>query len=72
MNRWLDRIDHIYSDKNIIKRNVINQTIAGNNLEQLTITDFNSPDNTEDIKKYKSLKRKKAIILSGRVHPGET
>ena len=40
------------------------QTLAGNNCEMLIITDFQATD--------EKLAEREAIILSARVHPGET
>lgn len=39
------------------------KTLAGNDCELLTITEKSS---------YEELQRKKAVVISSRVHPGET
>ena len=46
-----------------MKRQVLCNTIAGNNCELLTITNFNS--------KPSILKQRPIVILTARVHPGE-
>ena len=50
--------------KNRIRSSVLCQTIAGNDCELLTITSF--PNDTEPIK------GKKVIVMTSRVHPGES
>ncbi len=50
--------------KNFIRRRVLCQTIAGNNCDLLTITSF--------LCDPQALKNRKGIVISSRVHPGET
>lgn len=47
-----------------VRRNTLCKTLAGNKCEYLTIT---SKTNDED-----EQKQKKGVIISGRVHPGES
>ena len=48
----------------VLRRTVLCQTLAGNPVPLLTITNFASPQADIDARPY--------IVLSGRVHPGET
>jgi len=60
-------LNHIAADpakRNRVRRSVICQTIAGNNIDLLTITTFNNDK--------ESLKKRKGVVLMSRVHPGET
>jgi len=50
--------------KNRIRRKVLCQSIAGNDCEILTITSFSSDPET--------IKNRKGITVTSRVHPGET
>ena len=62
--RFLDKITSPTESQNIIRRTALCKTIAGNNLEMLIVTNFKS---TQD-----QIAKRKCIILTGRVHPGES
>jgi len=62
--KFLDNLEKQTSRKNTFRRKQLVETIAGNSCDYLVITNFES-----DIE---SNCRKKGIVLSGRVHPGET
>lgn len=49
---------------NIVRRATLTKTIAGNNIEMLIITDFSASQD--------AIAKRKCIILTGRVHPGES
>ncbi|KAL3668215.1 hypothetical protein V7S43_007076 [Phytophthora oleae] len=49
------------------KRRVMCKTIAGNNCDLLTITDFSQDDENDPI-----ARRRTAIVITARVHPGES
>ena len=61
---YLKKITNDPKKKNRIKSSVLCQTIAGNDCELLTITNF--PSDSEPIK------GKKIIVMTSRVHPGES
>jgi murein tripeptide amidase MpaA len=48
----------------ILRRTTLCKTLAGNNLEMLIITNFN---NSQD-----NIAKRKCVILTSRVHPGES
>jgi murein tripeptide amidase MpaA len=52
------------ANKQIVKRSPLCKSVAGNDLDLLIITNFES---TED-----EIAQRKAVILTARVHPGET
>lgn len=60
----------------VMRRRLLCQTIAGNMCDYLTITDFNTEMNDKpyikDINKIINKKNKLGVVLSSRVHPGET
>ncbi|GMF09294.1 unnamed protein product [Phytophthora lilii] len=53
--------------RNNFKRRVLCKTIAGNNCDLLTITDFSQDDENES-----TARRRTAIVITARVHPGES
>lgn len=59
-----------------MRRRLLCQTIAGNMCDYLTITDFSTEMNDKpqikDINKIINKKNKLGVVLSSRVHPGET
>ena len=61
---FLDRICAPKESPNIIRRTSLCKTLAGNNLEMLIITNFNSSQD--------AIAKRKCVILSARVHPGES
>ena len=61
---FLDRLTSPSESTNIIRRTSLCKTLAGNNLEMLIITNFMSSQD--------AIAKRKCIILSGRVHPGES
>jgi len=64
LNSYLKRVCGQPSSKNKIRRRVLCQTLAGNSCEMLTITSFCG--NSE------LLKKRKGVVISARVHPGES
>ena len=62
--KYLDSICAPPESQAILRRATLSKTIAGNNLEMLIITNFLS---TQD-----QIAKRKCIILTGRVHPGES
>jgi len=50
--------------KDKIRKTVLTKTIAGNNCEMVIITNFNS--------RPELIAQRRAVILSSRVHPGES
>ena len=60
-------MNHLESDpkrKNRMRRRTLCQTIAGNNCEMIIITTFQSDP--------EAIKNRKGVVLSSRVHPGES
>ena len=62
--RHLQVIEADPRKKNRVKKRTLCQTLAGNDCEMLVVTNFASDAD--------SIKMRKGIILTGRVHPGET
>lgn len=50
--------------KDRVRRRTLCQTIAGNNCDMLIITNFTTDQD--------AIKNRKGVVISGRVHPGET
>ncbi len=61
--RYLDRITN-YSNREILRRAPLCQTLAGNDIDMLIITNFTS--------RPEAIAERPAVILTGRVHPGES
>lgn len=61
---FLDKICAPTESPNIIRRTSLCKTLAGNNLDMLIITNFTSSQD--------AIAKRKCVILSGRVHPGES
>ncbi|KAK2948338.1 putative Cytosolic carboxypeptidase Nna1 [Blattamonas nauphoetae] len=64
LQMYLEALDKDSYRKQFIRRRVMCQTLAGNNFDLLTITKF--AGTAEEIR------RRKAIVFTSRVHPGET
>ena len=62
--RYLDKIELDPKKKSRMRRKPLCQTIAGNNCDMLIITTFGSDP--------EAIKARKGIVISSRVHPGET
>ena len=63
----LDEIESDYNKSMFVSRQPLCRTLAGNRCDYLTISARSQPRN-----KNKSALIKKGVVLSGRVHPGET
>lgn len=63
LNNYLNTISADLKKKNRVRRSVLCQSEAGNDCELLTITTFNDPE---------AIKSRKVVLLTSRVHPGET
>lgn len=61
--RYLDRIS-TYANREILRRAPLCKTLAGNDIDLLIITNFTS--------RPEAIAERPAIILTGRVHPGES
>lgn len=59
LQNFLKQIEIDPKRKHLLQRKILCQTVAGNNCDQLIISDFNNG------------KEKKGIFLTSRVHPGE-
>ena len=68
---WSDNLRHIkhISEKkgvagDILRRSILCHTLSGRECDLLTITDFRSDDS--------EIRGRRAVVITGRVHPGET
>jgi len=61
---YLKSVEEDSFRKSRMRRKALCQTIAGNNCDMLTITNFNNDLDTT--------KEKKGVVITSRVHPGET
>ncbi|KAK3260044.1 hypothetical protein CYMTET_30984, partial [Cymbomonas tetramitiformis] len=64
LQRYLRHLEDDPKRRQRFRRRVLCQTLAGNNCDLLTITSFGGDP--------ESLRRRKGVVLSARVHPGET
>jgi murein tripeptide amidase MpaA len=62
--RFLDSIIPNNSSNHIVRRASLGRTLAGNQLELLIVTNFNCPED--------QIAKRKCVILTSRVHPGES
>ena len=62
--RYLNQLEADPKKKNRMRRRPLCQTLAGNNCDMLIITTFNSDP--------EAIKNRKGVVISSRVHPGET
>ncbi|KUF99245.1 Reticulocyte-binding protein 2 a [Phytophthora nicotianae] len=67
LQRYLLSMQKDPDRRNNFKRRVMCKTIAGNNCDLLTITDF-----SQDDEKDSTTRKRTAIVISARVHPGES
>ena len=63
-HRFLDSICLLPHSQTLLRRASLCKTLAGNSLEMLIITNFQSSQD--------HIAKRKCIILTGRVHPGES
>ena len=64
LHRYLDKLEADPKKKTRFKRKELCKTLAGNICDQLVITTFGSD--------YEEVKKRKGVVISSRVHPGET
>ena len=62
--RTLPCLEGPYNGSKVVSRTVLCETLAGNAVPLLTVTDFTAP--------VEVIKQRPCVVLSGRVHPGET
>lgn len=62
--RYLDGISNNLGLQSVVRRTSLCKTSAGNSLEMLIITNFSSSGN--------EMSRRKCVVLTARVHPGES
>ena len=61
---YITSLNSLNSNKNYLRTDNIGETLDGNKIYMLIITNFNDS--------FETIANKKAIILTGRVHPGES
>ena len=64
LQRYLNCLEADPKKKTRFKRKELCKSIAGNTVDQLIVTTFGS--------EYEEVKKRKGIVISSRVHPGET
>ena len=62
--RYLNHLEMDPKRKNRLRRRTLTQTIAGNNCEMIIITTFQSDP--------EAIKNRKGVVITSRVHPGES
>jgi len=66
-------LENDYERSKLIRRKLLCQTIAGNPCDYLTITDFSMENDNGNYGSQGSKQgKKRGIVVSSRVHPGET
>eukprot|EP00347_Sterkiella_histriomuscorum_P022736 403337354 len=65
-------VGHYYTLTFSIKRKTMCYTLAGNPVDLLIITTFPNPNTAASEVDYQQIKQRKGIVISSRVHPGET
>jgi cytosolic carboxypeptidase protein 2/3 len=68
LQRYLNRLESDPRKKLRFRRKVLCQTLAGNNVDMLIVTSF-APLGGEAAEQ---IKQRKGVVISSRVHPGET
>ncbi|KAH7815927.1 putative Zinc carboxypeptidase family protein [Monocercomonoides exilis] len=64
LQNYLHELEHDPQRKEVVRRRTLCQTHAGNAVDLLTVTTFTGT--------AEQMKRRRGIVLSARVHPGET
>ena len=64
LQRYLARLENDPKKKTRFRRKELCKTMAGNSVDQLIITTFGSD--------FEEMKKRKGVVVSSRVHPGET
>lgn len=60
---WLGELENESARRQTFRRRTFCQTLAGNGVDLLTISDFENP---------KGMKSRKGVVVTARVHPGES
>lgn len=63
LKKYLEKVEKKQGARNFLTRNTLCRTLAGNQCEYLTITTKGDPE---------EIKTRKGVLISSRVHPGET
>ena len=64
LNDYITSLNNLSNNKKYLRTNPIGETLDGNKIHMLIITNFSDS--------FETIANKKAIILTGRVHPGES
>lgn len=72
MQRYLNALENDPHKKLRFRRKTMCYTIAGNPVDLLIITTFPNPGTAASENDYQQIKQRKGIVISSRVHPGET